>query len=72
MPSIGERHDDPVKRGLDMLCPHCAIARIPAICDYRNRFGLSMGTQRGALQSQRRPHGYEVSAVAMAIKTAVP
>jgi hypothetical protein len=72
MPSIGERHDDPVKRGLDMLCPHCAIARIPAICVYRNRFAHSIEYQRGVFRDHRGPYGYDRFAVAMVIKIAVP
>jgi hypothetical protein len=72
MLSIDERHDDRVKRGIDMLRPRCAIARIPVICDYRNRFAQSIEVQRGVRKSHCRPYGCELSAVAMVIKIAVP
>jgi hypothetical protein len=57
MPSIDERHDDRGKRGLDMLRPHCAIARIPVICDCRNRFTQSIEIRRGVLRDHPGPHG---------------
>ncbi len=58
------------------LCPrvpgvaHCTTRLILMTCNYRNRSTPSSETQRGALKGGRRPHGCELLAVAMVVKTA--